>query len=1031
LESIKFLVVGIVFTLIILPVSADVASVDVRLIHQLTGSDISAIGSQTLDCPSSCEVAADCADLTTPDCDVTITTQQLTDAMIAYPFCAEGEYTVRADIDGIWEANPIIESDTETDAFNIYWDEDEDFCTSVCMPDGQDVSWNGAAAVAGYGCCGDDVVPDVSIGVTGDCGYRSGDNFCIDAGGWDWKDISVTGLTGIQGDIIRSDCSLGDVIFTDGTDIYRCGPSGGTEPIRSTTLITSFEDVPITIGSYTGDFLCYYDNNLIMTLPADVTNQYNIKECVGGGFSMAAHPGNPTANTGDQQATNIIYDGAFNTPQRITIPSPNEFPTEEGSVFMKIIPTWEWNDSVEHWLFFYGTPDTENFIGILKTATNELRCEVGAAPGSTISDTDYLSTWQPGGTYQVGISWKNPVGVLGEVTKCWGKEQFGFTSPADLPSSDLDFFIAGHPQPKPPADVNVIDFKLYDTYSPSIYYCTSQNTWDTNLDNTDYGLDTCFQAGFTWTGSLCCSEEEDILESYEDPAYASNNPNPGGCWEGEYIADGNPVEDNRVLMYDGEFIGCELGVSSMRIMAKSDSHSTNSLISENFNADDCEVRPGGMGLNSFCDEDGWTAVSFTDSELKYVHDDFILSIPPNETTGCCIPEDECWTGAECQPDQSQEVTLTPFQGKRCVLGDWVVAIERQSWDRSNFGYCLDETDCLVDVLGNLDANGQPAEYFLGNSPQCIFDEQYIGPYYCEAGIWGSRTKLVALQLLDLAESRSPNNFELFCGDWEDFLNLYEYQLPEIGNSVSEYLEGVNCNVGDLDCVNEFCGVEFNNKVFFGTSLNIPINDDDSFLNALGKPKNFCNGVLNNNGFYNECDFGSGIFYNHNTESIIYLPAEGLSSISAGDLITRYQPALSAKLNEVKNFAADSSWSMDSSIMRDFIDETNIFKKLYYVKHSSQELFAFIEENQILWINRATSDFLPVSYLGLTFNNFEVQELFGPDACMLVQGMFDTYDEQCYYDDKEMKYITYFSPAPGSAVVASWADFTSKLRLSVA
>src|SRR3989338_1996466 len=48
------------------------------------------------------------------------------------------------------------------------------------------------------------------------------------------------------------------------------------------------------------------------------------------------------------------------------------------------------------------------------------------------------------------------------------------------------------------------------------YYCTEQNTWRKDLDDPAY-QGTCVEAGFKWTGSRCCSEQEDREEFYNDP----------------------------------------------------------------------------------------------------------------------------------------------------------------------------------------------------------------------------------------------------------------------------------------------------------------------------------------------------------------------------------------------------------------------------------------------------------------------------------------------------------------------------------
>ncbi len=57
------------------------------------------------------------------------------------------------------------------------------------------------------------------------------------------------------------------------------------------------------------------------------------------------------------------------------------------------------------------------------------------------------------------------------------------------------------------------------------FYCTSNNNFTRDLDDESFGEETCeaaknadgTTAGFTWTGSYCCGEPDDYLESYNDP----------------------------------------------------------------------------------------------------------------------------------------------------------------------------------------------------------------------------------------------------------------------------------------------------------------------------------------------------------------------------------------------------------------------------------------------------------------------------------------------------------------------------------
>ncbi len=186
------------------------------------------------------------------------------------------------------------------------------------------------------------------------------------------------------------------------------------------------------------------------------------------------------------------------------------------------------------------------------------------------------------------------------------------------------------------------------------YYCASDGDWTTDLDGKDNT--SCYAAGFSWTGSLCCSEADDPAEYYND-----KSPNSvGGCWNSQFIQSGEfvmndpRVEEDRVINYNGSFYGCNITINSL--LALRDTHAPSEPVIDNsrgicgyflFNA-----RPGEPYPHALC----YTRTGFWErtEELagtiikEIAWPNLVnLSLPGISSQGCC-GFDQCWNGTQCQ-----------------------------------------------------------------------------------------------------------------------------------------------------------------------------------------------------------------------------------------------------------------------------------------------------------------------------------------------------------------------------------------------
>lgn len=333
-----------------------------------------------------------------------------------------------------------------------------------------------------------------------------------------------------------------------------------------------------------------------------------------------------------------------------------------------------------------------------------------------------------------------------------------------------------------------------------------------------------------------------------------------------------------------------------------------------------------------------------------------------------------------------------------IAVDWYPAVIKEGWHRRSTGFCSLDSQCLVSSAGSRAFDGMPEKYFSDTKPYCINSSQYILDSFCDTGGWTSRTKLLALQLLSIAASNSPNDFSLFCSSPVSALNNLEYKVNNV--LVSDYFS--NCHPygsqSAYPCINSVCVLKYGNNVAFGTSLNVPVDDSKSFLKSLGKSESKCNSVKNNNNQFDSC--GSNIWYNHNTESVIVMP----SSFSGSSLPS----------NDVENsFITQPFSSLDSFSDLPFFSKSGLFNNLYLARKNNKEVFSFLEKDQ--------TEFA-YDYIGLYMNNVNIDN-FCSDFVLVLD------DDVWCSDSGNLLVVAKKTKDIDNSLVDLWADITAKMRLS--
>lgn len=418
--------------------------------------------------------------------------------------------------------------------------------------------------------------------------------------------------------------------------------------------------------------------------------------------------------------------------------------------------------------------------------------------------------------------------------------------------------------------VPVYDFRIpgvKNVQINNVNYCRTDSIYVLDLDTpnaqisdttlNDKNKKTCEKAGFKWTGTKCCSEEDDPEEYYNDPGTV------GGCWDKKLIKSISFVNgtNNSVINYGGEFHGCEINKTNFNrdndnLLNLKDYHTKGQLIA---NHGYCFNDPNKNYYCSYTEKwlqtNGLDKTHFSSAPGNISN----LTNSTNLPAECCAAT-ECWDKTKCIENQRDNPLAEPLNGYRCIDGNWEEANKKFTMDDSVSGYCPKISQCLVNPFEKNETN------------QCIESGTYVikpGPYtvddnYCGNGFWTSRTKLLALKMLKL---KTESNYTLFCDDRQSTLNNLNYIVE--GEAAANILINIKTN--------NFCILKDGNKVIAGTTINKDIEDIPSTdLNIFGVTSCSSSGLVND-GQYHPCDSNKKVWYNKKLRSIIY-SATGIGNI---------------------------------------------------------------------------------------------------------------------------------------------------------
>jgi len=478
-------------------------------------------------------------------------------------------------------------------------------------------------------------------------------------------------------------------------------------------------------------------------------------------------------------------------------------------------------------------------------------------------------------------------------------------------------------------------------------------------DNNQWVCETC--AGGTWLNGQCCGDDgsEDTWSSGDEQIGSS-------CYQGKVVLTCSfPENDSRIVNENGIFSLCGI--------------ETDPVTNVNFQeAERCSFK---CQNTLFC---SYTGNWLSNSEIGRSH---ASTWPVDASTECCEPN-KCWNGNTCLENQKANPTSQPLEGFRCIDGTWKDAENVTGLDEESSGYCPEEGQCLVDLQGNSDDNNNPE----GN-PQCISNGQFFKDNYCENTVWTSRTKFVAVRLLEIPEG----DYSLFCDNAESILNNLQYLIDE--NEAIEYV--------GFQRANNFCVLNDNGKIIFGTSLNQEINAQNfPFLNVVGISS--CTSALIDDGQYHSCDSSNRVWYNKKTNSVIYSKEEiDLGEINFVDKFINF-------LKNPIQTIIDKLKGIEPPFDQSFVKSLKKFEKLYVQKSGTKFILGIIEGKNF-------------KNLLIEYRNFQTDickfiDTYNDANKDLVSGLVCKKEANSYYILGQGSSFTSLDPE------IIWQDLTSKLKV---
>jgi hypothetical protein len=321
---------------------------------------------------------------------------------------------------------------------------------------------------------------------------------------------------------------------------------------------------------------------------------------------------------------------------------------------------------------------------------------------------------------------------------------------------------------------------------------------------------------------------------------------------------------------------------------------------------------------------------------------------PRAGAACC-PENYCWDGSRCAEPMTDYTSIAENvdEGRnyRCIAGEWTYQEVKKDWKNNLNGFCNANEQCLVrpSVNGG-EARFNAGDFYDGNIPTCIENGQYIFDNLCEDGTWTSRTKALAEEMLARV---GDGDHALFCTNFNDvFTNLNDNEKG--------LLQGVTPSTGDVGigeiqsnvcfpdiatsegselvtneentCINNACVLQFRGKTALATTLNVKLNEPNSFADALGRQNPTCTGSDN----FKDCQ--AGLFHDEDLDAVWFSKDNLDPEAGVRDVIIEFFLELFSREGDLTS--------------EEFFSKVKNFKEIYSTKEGRLRVIALQEETSL-------------------------------------------------------------------------------------
>jgi hypothetical protein len=400
-------------------------------------------------------------------------------------------------------------------------------------------------------------------------------------------------------------------------------------------------------------------------------------------------------------------------------------------------------------------------------------------------------------------------------------------------------------------------------------------------------------------------------------------------------------------------------------------------------------------------------------------------LPTDQNNKSCCFSGSCWNGTNCvsgvgavyyiesgqfkslPTDQNEWANYADKSIYTCSSGKWEQSSLKFNWyhDPNIVTFCKDKYACACIASTGSDYDSYCGENIVNpigclniTTPNFFKDDHYCEAVYASDtssnivnSTWTSRTKLLALQLIELAGS---SDFVLFCDTYPWSINFPEQLENNVGNGV-----------------NSVCSLETGGNVVLGFTFNKPDADPGDSMNfdmknVLYNTGGFIDRVLEEGDNVPNCDFGIGntendkhgtykkccqgnncydgsigskAWYNNRTKSLIYAKEGISSSLADGNgilprpawntdeaaLMANFNPILTYINSHIDQIEQGDPGRYNGKLGIGVSNFTSDFNRIYINKKGGKTIFSVLERKYINTYGPDTRDIMAVSYNGFS------------------------------------------------------------------